>query len=179
MSKPYSAVSIREVFSCILKYSDFGSRKLTEKTGVSRSSIDSFCIQARELDLTVNRISVMTDDEINTLFNRETKRDDFVIPDWEEIKKYLDTPRKLSEHLNTIKNAWYFLYLKKLFSDYVNGQALPSRCMSELTFCRRYNEYLEQQGLAILKASAQYIVELRTVFNAGNRYDRRSFYLYR
>ena len=76
MSKPYSAASIREVFSCILKYPDFGSRKLAEKTGVSRSSIDRFRIQARELDLTADMISSMTDEEINTLFNREAKRDD-------------------------------------------------------------------------------------------------------
>ena len=115
MSKPYSASSIREVFSCILKYPDFGSRKLAEKAGVSRSSIDRFRIQAREVELTPDMISVMSDDEINTLFNREAKRDDFVIPDWEEIRKYLDTPRKWSGHLNTIKNAWYFLYLKNCF----------------------------------------------------------------
>lgn len=57
----------------------------------------------------------MPDNEINTLFNREAKRDDFVIIDWEEIRKYLDTPRKWSGHLNAKKNAWYFLYLKKLF----------------------------------------------------------------
>lgn len=151
MSKPYSAASIREVFSCILKYPDLGSRKLAEKTGISRSSIDRFRIQARELDLTADMISSMTDEEINTLFNREAKRDDFVIPDWEEIRKYLDTPRKWSGHLNTIKNAWYFLYLKKLFPDHVNGQSLPAKCMSERTFYRRYNEYLENKGLAILK----------------------------
>ena len=65
----------------------------------------------RELGLTPDRILVMTDDEINTLFNRESKRD----PDWEQIRKYLDILRKWSGHLNTIKNARFFLYLKKLF----------------------------------------------------------------
>ena len=96
---------ISEVFSCILKYPDFGSRNLAEKTGVSRLSIDRFRILVRELDLTPDRISLMFYCQINTLFKRKEKRDDFVILYWEEIRKYLDTPRKWNGHLNTIKNA--------------------------------------------------------------------------
>lgn len=53
----------------------------------------------------------------------------------------------------TIRSAWEFMYLKKIFPNYVTGE-LPDGCMSERTFDRRYSEYLHNSGLDALTHKA-------------------------
>lgn len=143
---------IRNIFSTIVANPQYGSRKVASQTGIGHSTIDKYRKIAVEAGLAPAAVASLDDEKICTLFGLQSRRAEFVEPDWEEVRKYLDEPHKWGGTMNTEANAWNFLYVKKYFPDYVAGD-LPPSCMSERTFERRYSEYLDQAGLSICRHS--------------------------
>ena len=144
---------IRSIFKLSFQEPTLGERKLGKRLGLSHSTIGKYKKIAKEANCSAEIVMQMDDEDIKQLFNLQSRKVNFIEPDWDEIRKYLQTKGHWGQMLPTIKSAWEFLYLKKMIPDYVTGD-LPEGIMSERTFCRRYAEYLHRNGLDQLKHQA-------------------------
>lgn len=144
---------IRSIFKLSFQEPTLGERKLGKRLGLSHSTIGKYKKIAKEANCSAEIVMQMDDEDLKQLFNLQSRKANFIEPDWDEIRKYLQTKGHWGQMLPTIKSAWEFLYLKKMIPDYVTGD-LPEGIMSERTFCRRYAEYLHCNGLDQLKHQA-------------------------
>lgn len=144
---------IRAIFKLSFQEPTLGERKLGKRLGLSHSTIGKYKKIAKEANCSAEIVMQMDDEDIKQLFNLQSRKANFIEPDWDEIRKYLQTKGHWGQMLPTIKSAWEFLYLKKMIPDYVTGD-LPEGIMSERTFCRRYAEFLHHNGLDQLKHQA-------------------------
>lgn len=102
------------------------------------------------LNLKAEDVLLKNDVELASIFNIHSRQKDYVEPDYDKIREYVETPRAWANKLNSIANAWRYKYVKVYFPDYVSGK-LPVNCMSLKTFNRRYNQYLEDSGLDFMR----------------------------
>ena len=144
---------IRAIFKLSFQEPTLGERKLGKRLGLSHSTIGKYKKIAKEANCSAEIVMQMDDEDLKQLFNLQSRKANFIVPDWDEIRKYLQTKGHWGQMLPTIKSAWEFLYLKKMIPDYVTGD-LPEGIMSERTFCRRYAEFLHRNGLDQLKHQA-------------------------
>lgn len=83
---------IRSLFKHIAREPLLGERKLGVPVGISHSTAGKYKKKAKELGLLPEVIGNMSDEEIISLFNiRLSTRQEFIQPDWEEIRIYLQT----------------------------------------------------------------------------------------
>jgi len=144
---------IRSIFKLSFQDPTLGERKLEQRLGIGHTTIGKYKRLAKKLNYTAEYIMQMDDLSIIELFKLKSRKVDFIEPNWDEIRKYLQEKGHWGQMLPTIKSAWEYIYLKKLFPNYVTGD-LPDGVMSERTFCRRYDEYLHSKGLDLLKHKA-------------------------
>lgn len=144
---------IRSIFKLSFQEPTLGERKLGKRLGLSHSTIGKYKKIAKEANCSAEIVMQIDDEDLKQLFNLQSRKANFIEPDWDEIRKYLQTKGHWGLMLPTIKSAWEFLYLKKMIPDYVTGD-LPEGIMSERTFCRRYAEFLHRNGLDQLKHQA-------------------------
>lgn len=163
---------IRTIFESLKNYPIYSARKRAQIIGISRATIQKYESIANQHNLNAEDVVSMTDSQLTTTFNIHSRNKEFIEPDFEVIRQYLETPRAWAKKLNTIANAWRYKYVKVNFPNYVNGE-LPMYCMSLRTFTRKYNEYLEKSGIEFMKRQPNYqlnfgagsVVEIDTIGN--------------
>lgn|SRR5574344_1850941 len=143
---------LRAVFKSQLEEPLLSPRLRCNHLMVARSTIQKYEKLARENNLIASDVVLMTDEQLNNVFNLHNKTKSFIEPKWDEVQNYLEKPRCWGNKLNTVGNAWRYKYVLEYFPNYKSG-LLPPNCMSQRTFERRYNEYLESSGLNFRKQS--------------------------
>ena len=137
---------IRALCSYLLKDPSLGEYKLGHLLNINHATAGNYKRVLLQRGVTSEQVITLKDDEIAELFSFDTVKKDFIEPDWEEIRLYLDKARCWAHKLPTISSAWRSRYVDMLFPNYKFGP-LPDKCMSERTFMRRYNQYLDDHGL--------------------------------
>ncbi len=138
---------IRTLFGLIDKDPKLGERKLGQLSELGHSTVGKYRRLVTAHGLTAEQIMQLSDEQLAVIFNIGSKKQNFLEPDWEEIRDYLQKKNAWGSVLPTTHSAWEKLYLKRLFPLYTVGK-LPDLCMSERTFTRRYAEYLDSIGLS-------------------------------
>lgn len=129
-----------------------GEYRLGQLLNINHATAGNYKRLLRTQHVSYGQALAMSDEELAILFGFGVSSKNFVEPEWDEIRSYLDEPRCWGNKLPTVTNAWQKLYVKTIFPDYIAGP-LPENCMSDRTFMRKYNEYLDRNGLQHSKHS--------------------------
>ena len=170
---------IRQLFALLCEDPSKGSRKLGKELDIGHSTVDKYRNLARNKSLSSVDVRAMTDEQIIEIFGLNNKVSIFIVPEWDEIVRYLLSPRKWGCKMNTEHNAWLFYYVKKHWPMHLVNEPLPPDCMSERTFNRRYKEHIDSLGLGFIKhqpnANMQFgpgsMIEIDTIGDKFTYYD--------
>lgn len=148
MDKKKKIELIRNIFNNKVKEPNISNRNNAKRLGISKTTVGRYLDFVSSKGISHIDILRMSDEEIQSLFDiRENNQQEFIEPDWENIRLHLQKKRFWGKQLPTIRSTWECMYIKVFFPNYIIG-ALPPKCMSERTFDRRYTAYLDSIGLS-------------------------------
>lgn len=105
-------------------------RQIQTLTGVSKSTIGRIASNIARLNLSYNDLLALSDEQCyQSIFPSVAKR--MSEPDWFEVNKLAGKPK---------------VTLERIYQDYAM-QVCPEHCYSYASFCRRYNDWLQQNGI--------------------------------
>ena len=82
---------IRSIFKLSFQEPTLGERKLGKRLGLSHSTIGKYKKIAKEANCSAEIVMQMDDEDLKQLFNLQSRKANFIEPDWDEIRKYLQT----------------------------------------------------------------------------------------
>lgn len=141
-----SLEDLRKIFELKEHEPSLSQQNIADKLHIAKSTVNKYLNLAKEQNLANDSILAMDEEELSITFNLKSRQKDFIQPNWENVRKYVQVPRQWAKKLNTLANAWQFLYIEIYFPSYKYGK-LPFGCMSERTFERRFKQYKRDNGL--------------------------------
>ena len=119
-----------------LKRKEVSNRQIAEMLGISRNTVNSAVAAIVRSGKSFHEVSEMTDDEVNSMFQSSRssplKGNEYVIPDYEALKKELAKPG---------------VTLQLLWEEYIDQCRLSGRKGYQLTQFKKYfNDTLKQTG---------------------------------
>ncbi len=141
--------TIKRIFSLCQEVPSVSNRQIATTLGISKTTVSKYLHISEEHGLSAGEVLKLDDDRFDAVFNLGSKKVEFVEPDWDAVRQYLQTRLSWGNQLRTVHSAWVNMYIKVHFPDYTSGE-LPPNCMSDRTFDRRYVEYLNSIGMGHL-----------------------------
>ena len=110
-----SLEDLRKIFELKEHEPSLSQQNIADRLHIAKSTVNKYLNLAKEQNLANDSILAMDEEELSITFNLKSRQKDFIQPNWENVRKYVQVPRQWAKKLNTLANAWQFLYIEIYF----------------------------------------------------------------